>query len=40
MQRRFDILIVGTGHGGAAAAVQLRQPGYAGSIGLLGDEPD
>jgi 3-phenylpropionate/trans-cinnamate dioxygenase ferredoxin reductase subunit len=36
----YDILIVGAGHGGAAAAIALRQCGFAGSIGLLGDEPD
>jgi 3-phenylpropionate/trans-cinnamate dioxygenase ferredoxin reductase subunit len=34
-----DVLIVGTGHAGATAAIQLRQLGYAGSIALLGEEP-
>ena len=34
----FDVLIVGTGHAGATTAIQLRQLGYAGSIGLLGEE--
>jgi 3-phenylpropionate/trans-cinnamate dioxygenase ferredoxin reductase subunit len=39
MERRFDILIVGAGHGGAQAAIALRQLGFGGSIALLGDEP-
>ncbi|MEA3017952.1 MAG: 3-phenylpropionate/trans-cinnamate dioxygenase ferredoxin reductase component, partial [Sphingomonadales bacterium] len=38
--RHFDVAIVGTGHGGAQAAIQLRQLGFAGSIGLIGREPD
>ena len=37
--KQFDVLIVGTGHAGSTAAIQLRQLGYAGSIGLLGEEP-
>lgn len=36
----FDVLIVGAGHAGAHAAASLRQGGFAGSIALLGDEPD
>lgn len=36
----YDVLIVGTGHGGAQAAIGLRQRGFVGSIGLIGDEPD
>jgi 3-phenylpropionate/trans-cinnamate dioxygenase ferredoxin reductase subunit len=36
----FDVLIIGAGHGGAQAAIALRQPKFAGSIGLPGDEPD
>lgn len=36
----FDVLIVGAGHGGAQAAIALRQRGYAGTIALLGDEPE
>ncbi len=31
-----DIVIVGTGHGGAQAAIALRQNGYEGSILLIG----
>ncbi|KAB7646231.1 NAD(P)/FAD-dependent oxidoreductase [Polymorphobacter fuscus] len=36
----FDIIIVGAGHGGAQAAVQLRQLGFAGSIAMIGEEPE
>jgi 3-phenylpropionate/trans-cinnamate dioxygenase ferredoxin reductase subunit len=36
----FDVLIVGAGHGGAQAAIHLRQLGFAGSIGLIGAEPE
>ncbi|ATY33222.1 NAD(P)/FAD-dependent oxidoreductase [Sphingomonas psychrotolerans] len=37
---RYDVLIVGAGHAGAQAAIALRQHQFAGSIGLLGDEPE
>ena len=36
----FDVLIVGSGHGGAQAAIALRQRKFAGSIAIVGDEPD
>jgi 3-phenylpropionate/trans-cinnamate dioxygenase ferredoxin reductase subunit len=36
----FDVGIVGAGHGGAQAAIQLRQLGFEGSIGLIGAEPE
>jgi 3-phenylpropionate/trans-cinnamate dioxygenase ferredoxin reductase subunit len=36
---RFDVLIVGGGHGGAQAAIALRQAGFEGSIAIVGDEP-
>lgn len=36
---RYDIVIVGTGHGGAQAAVALRQRGYTGSVALVGEDP-
>jgi 3-phenylpropionate/trans-cinnamate dioxygenase ferredoxin reductase component len=36
----FDIAIVGAGHAGAQAAIQLRQLGFTGSIGLIGAEPE
>ncbi|HEX8653730.1 MAG TPA: FAD-dependent oxidoreductase [Allosphingosinicella sp.] len=38
--KHYDVAIVGTGHGGAQAAIQLRQLGFAGSIGFIGREPD
>ncbi len=37
---KFDVLIVGAGHGGAQAAIALRQKGFAGSIGIVGEEPE
>jgi 3-phenylpropionate/trans-cinnamate dioxygenase ferredoxin reductase component len=36
----YDILIVGAGHGGAQAAIALRQRGFAGSIAVVGEEPE
>lgn len=33
---QVDIVIVGTGHAGAQAAIALRQNGYAGSIQMIG----
>jgi len=36
----YDILIVGAGHAGAQAAIALRQNKYAGSIAIVGDEPE
>lgn len=35
-----DVVIVGAGHGGAQAAIALRQNKFAGSITLIGDEPE
>lgn len=40
MSERFDVLIVGAGQAGAQAAISLRQGGFAGTIGLVGDEPE
>lgn len=40
MSERADVVIVGAGHGGAQAAIALRQQGFEGSIALVGDEPD
>ena len=37
---RFDVVIVGGGHGGAQAAITLRQLGYAGSVAILSKEAD
>jgi 3-phenylpropionate/trans-cinnamate dioxygenase ferredoxin reductase subunit len=39
-RQTFDVLIVGAGHGGAQTAIALRGLGFAGTIGLIGDEPD
>lgn len=36
----FDVLIVGAGHGGAQAAVALRQQQFEGTIAIIGDEPE
>jgi 3-phenylpropionate/trans-cinnamate dioxygenase ferredoxin reductase subunit len=36
----YDVLIVGAGHGGAQAAIALRQRKFSGSIAIVGDEPD
>lgn len=35
-----DVVIVGAGHGGAQAALALRQQGFEGSIVMVGREPD
>ncbi|MFS0772619.1 NAD(P)/FAD-dependent oxidoreductase [Sphingomonas sp. 1P08PE] len=40
MAERYDILIVGGGHGGAQAAVALRQQKFGGTIAILGDEAE
>ena len=34
----YDVLIVGAGHAGAQAAIQLRQSKFEGTVALLGDE--
>ncbi|VVT10773.1 Ferredoxin--NAD(P)(+) reductase fdr [Sphingomonas sp. EC-HK361] len=36
----YDVLIVGSGHGGAQAAITLRQIGFTGSVAILGDEAE
>jgi 3-phenylpropionate/trans-cinnamate dioxygenase ferredoxin reductase component len=36
----YDVVIVGAGHGGAQAAIALRQHKFAGSIAMIGDEPE
>jgi 3-phenylpropionate/trans-cinnamate dioxygenase ferredoxin reductase subunit len=36
----FDIVIVGAGHGGAQAAIALRQQKFEGSIAVIGEEPE
>ncbi|MGB3796024.1 MAG: FAD-dependent oxidoreductase, partial [Alteraurantiacibacter sp.] len=35
----YDVVIVGTGHGGAQAAIALRQNGFEGSIQMIGRDP-
>jgi 3-phenylpropionate/trans-cinnamate dioxygenase ferredoxin reductase subunit len=35
-----DVVIVGAGHGGAQAAIALRQNGFEGAILMIGREPD
>jgi 3-phenylpropionate/trans-cinnamate dioxygenase ferredoxin reductase subunit len=37
---RYDVLIVGSGHGGAQAAIMLRQLKFDGSIAIVGEEPE
>lgn len=36
----YDVVIVGAGHGGAQCAIALRQQGFAGSIAMIGREPE
>ena len=36
---KADVVIVGAGHGGAQAAIALRQQGFAGSILMIGRDP-
>ena len=37
---KYDVLIVGAGHGGAQAALMLRQLKFEGTIGIVGEEPE
>lgn len=37
---QYDVLIVGAGHGGAQAAIALRQAKFEGSIGIINAEPE
>ena len=37
---RYDVVIVGAGHGGANAAIALRQRKFTGSVAILGEEPE
>ncbi len=39
-EMEFDIVIVGAGHGGAQAAIALRQSKFMGTIAIVGDEPE
>ena len=38
--QKFDVLIVGGGHGGAQAAIALRQAKFAGTIAIICDEAE
>ena len=40
MTDRYDVVIVGAGHGGAQAAIALRQRKFEGTIAMVGDEPE
>jgi len=40
MMDSADIVIVGAGHGGAQAAIALRQQGFAGSVLMIGRDPE
>lgn len=37
---QYDVLVVGGGHGGAQAAIALRQAKFEGSIGIINAEPE
>ena len=37
---KADVVIVGAGHGGAQCAIALRQNGFAGTIAVIGREPE
>jgi 3-phenylpropionate/trans-cinnamate dioxygenase ferredoxin reductase subunit len=37
---RYDAVIVGGGHGGAQAAIALRQAGFEGTLAIVGDEAE
>lgn len=38
MQSKYDTIIVGGGHGGAQAAIALRQKGYEGTLAIVSEE--
>lgn len=40
MSARYDIVIVGSGHGGTQAALSLRQQGFSGTIAVFGSESE
>ena len=37
---RHDVVVVGAGHGGASAAIALRQRKFSGSVAVIGEEPE
>lgn len=38
--QHFDAVIVGGGHAGSQTAIALRQQGFAGSVAIVGEEPE
>jgi 3-phenylpropionate/trans-cinnamate dioxygenase ferredoxin reductase subunit len=40
MVNRFEVVVVGTGHGGVQTVTSLRQQGFSGSIALVGAEDE
>ena len=40
MHETYDVIIVGAGHGGAQAAIALRQKGFSGTISMIGAETE
>ncbi|MEO5586519.1 MAG: FAD-dependent oxidoreductase [Novosphingobium sp.] len=38
--KQADVVIVGAGHGGAQCAIALRQHGFAGTVAMIGREPE
>ena len=40
MMSSRDVVVVGAGHGGAQVAISLRHLGFAGSIAIVGEEPE
>ena len=40
MTTHADVVIVGVGHGGAQAAIALRQRKFEGSVAIVGEEPE
>jgi len=38
--KRYDVVIVGAGHGGAQVAIALRQAQFSGTIAMIGAEPE
>ena len=36
----YDVVIVGAGHGGAQAAISLRQRKFVGTVAVIGEEPE
>lgn len=40
LNRNSDVLIVGSGHGGAQTAIALRQSGFGGTVAIVSEEND